>query len=200
MNIQNTALLLIGFQNDYFAKDGILHSALENSEQVGTILANSLNLIKTLLPTEAVIAATPIIFTPDYSELSDPIGILKIIKDNGAFRSNTVGAATIAEVEALSGNIVTLPGKRGLSCFSNTELHRVLQEHEITNVIIAGAVTSLCIDTAGREAADLGYRVTIISDCTVARTTFEQEYYLNEIMPLYANVMSSKDIAQSLRL
>ncbi len=200
MNIQNTALLLIGFQNDYFAKDGILHSALENSEQVGTILANSLNLIKTLLPTEAVIAATPIIFTPDYSELSDPIGILKIIKDNGAFRSNTVGAATIAEIEALSGNIVTLPGKRGLSCFSNTELHRVLQEHEITNVIIAGAVTSLCIDTAGREAADLGYRVTIISDCTVARTTFEQEYYLNEIMPLYANVMSSKDIAQSLGL
>ena len=200
MNIQNTALLLIGFQNDYFAKDGILHSALENSEQVGTILANSLNLIKTLQPTEAVIAATPIIFTPDYSELSDPIGILKIIKDNGAFRSNTVGAATIAEVEALSGNIVTLPGKRGLSCFSNTELHRVLQEHEITNVIIAGAVTSLCIDTAGREAADLGYRVTIISDCTVARTTFEQEYYLNEIIPLYANVMSSKDIAQSLGL
>ncbi|MFT5235102.1 MAG: nicotinamidase-related amidase [Shewanella sp.] len=200
MNIQNTALLLIGFQNDYFAKDGILHCALENSEQVGIILANTLNLINALLPTNAIIAATPIIFTPDYSELSNPIGILKIIKDNGAFRANTVGAATIAEVEALSGNIVTLPGKRGLSCFSNTELHRLLQEHKITNVIIAGAVTSLCIDTAGREAADLGYRVTIISDCTVARTTFEQEYYLNEIMPLYANVMSSKDIAHSLGL
>ncbi|ACA85168.1 cysteine hydrolase family protein [Shewanella woodyi] len=200
MNIQNTALLLIGYQNDYFAKDGILHSALENSDQVGTILSNSLKLIKTLLPTDAVIAATPIIFTPDYSELNDPIGILKIIKDNGAFRSNTVGAATIDEVESMSADIITLPGKRGLSCFSNTELHKVLQENKITDVIIAGAVTSLCIDTAGREAADLGYRVTIISDCTVARTTFEQEYYLNEIMPLYANVMSSKDIEKSLGL
>ncbi|MBW8183022.1 cysteine hydrolase [Shewanella nanhaiensis] len=200
MNIQNTALLLIGYQNDYFAKDGILHSALENSEQVGTILSNSLKLIKTLLPTDAVIAATPIIFTPDYSELNDPIGILKIIKDNGAFRSNTLGAATIDEVESMSADIITLPGKRGLSCFSNTELHKVLQENKITDVIIAGAVTSLCIDTAGREAADLGYRVTIISDCTVARTTFEQEYYLNEIMPLYANVMSSKDIEKSLGL
>ncbi|WP_394391657.1 cysteine hydrolase family protein [Shewanella woodyi] len=200
MNIQNTALLLIGYQNDYFAKDGILHSALENSDQVGTILSNSLKLIKTLLPTDAVIAATPIIFTPDYSELKDPIGILKIIKDNGAFRSNTVGAATIDEVESMSADIITLPGKRGLSCFSNTELHKVLQENKITDVIIAGAVTSLCIDTAGREAADLGYRVTIISDCTVARTTFEQEYYLNEIMPLYANVMSSKDIEKSLGL
>lgn len=200
MNIQNTALLLIGYQNDYFAKDGILHNALENSDQVGTILSNSLKLIKTLLPTDAVIAATPIIFTPDYSELNDPIGILKIIKDNGAFRSNTVGAATIDEVESMSADIITLPGKRGLSCFSNTELHKVLQENKITDVIIAGAVTSLCIDTAGREAADLGYRVTIISDCTVARTTFEQEYYLNEIMPLYANVMSSKDIEKSLGL
>ena len=75
MNIQNTALLLIGYQNDYFAKDGILHSALENSDQVGTILSNSLKLIKTLLPNDAVIAATPIIFTPDYSELKDPIRI-----------------------------------------------------------------------------------------------------------------------------
>jgi nicotinamidase-related amidase len=65
-------------------------------------------------------------------------------------------------------------------------------------VLIAGAVTSLCIDTAGREAADLGYRVYILKDCTVGRTTFEREYYANEIMPLYAKVVNASDIESAL--
>ena len=200
MNSKNTALILIGFQNDYFSKDGILHSAFEDSAQVGTILANTLRLIERLLQTDLIIAATPIIFTPDYSELNDPIGILKIIKDNGAFKAGSIGSAAIPEIEALSDKVITLPGKRGLSCFSNTKLDKVLKAHQITNVLIAGAVTSLCIDTAGRAAADLGYKVTILSDCTVARTAFEQNYYLKEIMPLYANVNTANDVTDKLGL
>ncbi|MCL1037175.1 cysteine hydrolase [Shewanella submarina] len=200
MDLKHTALILIGYQNDYFANDGILHGALENSEQVGLILNNSMTFIKKLLPTPAQVVLTPIIFTPDYSELSDPIGILKIIKENGAFKSGQPGAETINELKELGDEILTLPGKRGLSCFSNTELHQILKENQITDVIIAGAVTSLCIDSAGREAAELGYRVTILSDCTVARTNFEQDYYLKEIMPMYANVGSSGEIATQLGL
>ncbi|MCL2913665.1 cysteine hydrolase [Shewanella corallii] len=200
MDLKHTALILIGYQNDYFANDGILHGALENSEQVGLILNNSMSFVKKLLPTPAQVVLTPIIFTPDYSELSEPIGILKIIKENGAFKSGQPGAETIRELRELDDEILTLPGKRGLSCFSNTELHQILQENQITDVIIAGAVTSLCIDSAGREAAELGYRVTILSDCTVARTNFEQDYYLKEIMPMYANVGSSGEIATQLGL
>ena len=198
MDLKHTALLLIGYQNDYFANNGILHGALENSHQVSLVLNQTLTLIEKLLPTEASVMATPIIFTPDYSELSEPIGILKIIQDNGAFRSGQPGAETIDELKALAPNIITLPGKRGLSCFSNTDLHKTLQNHDITDVLIAGAVTSLCIDTAGREAAELGYRVTVLSDCTIARTEFEQDYYLKEIVPMYAKVCSSVEVASKL--
>ncbi|MGI2257996.1 cysteine hydrolase family protein [Shewanella sp. GXUN23E] len=200
MDLKHTALILIGYQNDYFAPNGILHHALENSEQVGQVLQNSLVFIEHLLPTDATVVTTPIIFTPDYSELSDPIGILKIIKENGAFKSGSPGAETIDEIKVFGTDIGNIPGKRGLSCFSKTALHKVLQQHQITDVIIAGAVTSLCIDSAGREAAELGYRVTILSDCTVARTSFEQEYYLREIMPMYATVASSADMVQKLGL
>jgi len=64
--------------------------------------------------------------------------------------------------------------------------------------MIAGAITSLCIDTAGREALDLGYKVSILSDCILSRTQFEQRYYLEEIMPLYSTVLSSDQVIQSL--
>jgi len=38
MDPSSTALILIGFQNDYFASDGILTSVIENSERAtGTL-------------------------------------------------------------------------------------------------------------------------------------------------------------------
>lgn len=194
MKAQDTALLLIGFQNDYFSETGILNHVFEDKDQVQSVLHHTRHFIEALLPTDLLIVETPIHFTPDYSELSDPVGILKLIKDKGAFKDDQPGVETIDAIKNISEKILSLPGKRGLNCFSNTQLSRLLKQKKITNIMIAGAVTSLCIDTAGREAMDLGYRVTMLSDCILGRTAFEQNYYLNEIMPLYSQVVSSTDV------
>ena len=42
MNINETALVLIGFQNDYFADDGILKDFIDESARETQVLANSL--------------------------------------------------------------------------------------------------------------------------------------------------------------
>lgn len=200
MDASTTALLLIGFQNDYFAADGALHGALEDSEQVSRAAAASTQLITDLYDSEATIIETPIRFTADYSELVEPIGILQVIMENSAFSADSYGAQTIDEIAQFGDRVITLTGKRGLNCFSNTDVAKVLKANNIKDVIIAGAVTSLCVDTAGREAADLGYRVHILRDCTAARTAFEHKYYSDEIMPLYAHVCDSSDILQQLNL
>ena len=41
MNKKNTALILIGYQNDYFAKDGILTSVIEESANTNKCLENT---------------------------------------------------------------------------------------------------------------------------------------------------------------
>ncbi|MBL4630307.1 MAG: cysteine hydrolase [Paraglaciecola sp.] len=198
MNPRTTAIILIGYQNDYFNEGGILHGALEDSKQVNRVLDSTMNLLHKLCKSEVLILDTPIIFAENYPELVDPIGILKIIKDNGAFLAGSQGSQTIDEITAMGDRVITLPGKRGLNCFSNTDVHKVLQEKKIEDVIIAGAVTSLCIDTGGRQAADLGYRVHILKDCTVSRTKFEHDFYAKEIIPMYAKVWNSSDICQQL--
>lgn len=45
--------------------------------------------------------STPILFTPDYSELIDPVGILKTIKDVQAFKKGTKGAQPIGSYSDL---------------------------------------------------------------------------------------------------
>ena len=194
MKQDKTAVLLIGYQNDYFAEDGILVSALEDSSWMKEMLGNTVRLLDDLKDSEALLVSTPIQFTSDYSELFEPTGILEIIKNVGAFKAGESGSETIPELKAYGERIKEVPGKRGLNAFSNTELDEVLSAHGVTHVVLAGVVTSICIDSTGRAAHERGYRVSVLSDCTAGRTTFEQSFYCENIFPLYANVTTSAEL------
>ena len=194
MTSNSTAVVLIGYQNDYFASDGILRGVIEEVDRVNHVLENTISLLKGLEQSDTLLIATPIIFTPDYSELSDPQGILKAVKDSKAFCEGTPGADTIDDIKTFGERILEIPGKRGLNAFSNTELSNVLKERGVTNVVFAGAVTSVCIDSSARAAFDQGFKVSILSDCTTGRTMFEQEFYCNEIFPIYASVLSKVEL------
>ena len=92
MDPHHTALVLIGYQNDYFATDGVLSRVIEEASRVNGTLTNTIDLLERLGSTPVLIVATPISFTSDYSELIDPVGILKTIKEIGAFKAGTKGA------------------------------------------------------------------------------------------------------------
>ena len=198
MHPQNTALLLIGFQNDYFSPAGILHGVIEASAKAVKTVENTTRLVQQLVKTPVSIIATPIFFTTDYTELVEPVGILKTIKEVGAFKKGTAGSETIKELLPFQDDILEIPGKRGFNAFINTNLNEVLQQREITHLVIAGAVTSICIDSTGRSAHEKGYRVSVLSDCTSARTTFEQSFYLEDVFPLYAETLTADELLESL--
>jgi len=198
VNTNTVAIILIGYQNDYFLPDGILHHALESTEAVQKILQSTVALINKVKDTPILVINTPIIFTETYAELINPIGILKTIKEVGAFKKGTSGAETVAEISAFADRIITVPGKRGLNAFSNTSLENLLQEHNVTDVVLAGVVTSICLDTSGRTALDKGYSVSVLEDCTGGRSRFEQEFYCKEIFPLYASVLNSTQLLEEL--
>jgi nicotinamidase-related amidase len=191
MTPQNTALLLIGFQNDYFSVDGILHGVIEESSKVTNALVNTVHLIECLEATPVLIIETPIFFTPGYEELVEPVGILKTIKEVGAFQAGTEGSKTIQELDRFQHRIQQVPGKRGFNAFANTNLDGLLKHHQIHNIVLAGTIASVCIDSTGRYAHEQGYHVTVLADCTSARTVFEQAFYCENIFPLYADVIDS---------
>ena len=194
-DMKKTALVLIGYQNDYFAPEGALVGALEDAEWRVKMLDNTVKLIESLSATDALIISTPIVFTKSYEELVEPTGILQTIVDVGAFKDGENGAETISELSDFGDRILEIPGKRGLNAFSNTDLDATLKEREITDVVIAGVVTSICIDSTGRAAHERGYRVSVVKDCTAGRTEFEQDFYCDKVFPLYAKVIESRELA-----
>jgi len=200
MNPKTTTLLLIGYQNDYFSPDGALYQVIEEPARVTSTLQNTVELISQLQPHPLLMITTPIVFTPDYSEVQQPVGILKAIRELGAFRAGSSGAATVAQLTQFGDRLIEVPGKRGLNAFSNTQLDDVLRTHSVQDVVLCGVVVSLCIDSTARAAHERGYRVTIVSDCVLGRTLVEQKFYLSEIFPMYAQVLTRQQLISELGL
>jgi len=198
MNPSSTAIVMIGYQHDYFGQDGVLHGVIESSS--AAILSRTVTLIQRLQSTPVTLIHAPIFFLPDYSELIDPIGILKIIRDVGAFKKGSPGSKTMPELEAFGDRIITVNGKRGLNAFHGTTLQVELDSRNITDVVLVGVVTPLCIDSTARSAFEKGYNVTVLSDCTAGRTQYEQDFYCNEILPLYTVVMTLDQLYEKLQV
>ncbi|MFO1458922.1 MAG: cysteine hydrolase [Verrucomicrobiota bacterium] len=199
MNPSTTALILVGYQNDYFAPKGILRGVVEEPDRVDSVLANTMAFLRAVAPTPMLLIATPIVLESDYRALANSVGILDTIKSSGAFKAGTPGAETIPELRAFGGRISYVQGKVGFNAFSNTDLESVLRQRGIREVLVAGMVTSLCIDSTGRAAYERGYGVKILSDCTSARTQSEQEFFCRNIFPLYGGVIDSREAAAQIR-
>ncbi|MEC8493376.1 MAG: cysteine hydrolase, partial [Planctomycetota bacterium] len=189
-----SAVLLIGFQNDYFAADGILHQVLESSEQTADVLNRTLELLSSLDAQNVPAISVPILFSADYSELTNPVGLMAQIRDIGAFQRDSSGGAEVPELMALGDRIEHVYGKTGFNAFNGTRLHERLQELGVEHLIVCGVVTSVCIDSTGRAANELGYRVTIVSDCIAGRSAVENEFYCDSVFPLYAELSKSDDL------
>lgn len=194
MDAKRTALVMIGYQNDYFAKDGILRGVVEEPGRVDEVLDNTIGFVRALLDKGATVVSTPIILHADYRAMASPGGILHTMKEVGAFAAGTKGAENIDDLEQFGDHIVYVGGKIGFNAFANTELETILRGRDIESVLICGMVTSLCIDSSGRAAYERGYDVTIVSDCTSGRTATEHEFYCQSVFPLYGAAKSSDDI------
>ena len=60
--------------------------------------------------------------------------------------------------------------KRSASVFSTTEIDDVMRRMGIEHLVFTGIVTDGCVELSARDAADRGYRVTLVSDACSAST------------------------------
>lgn len=195
----STAVLLIGFQNDFFGPDGVLRADIERTGGLDDALASTVALLDRLSETEVTLLSAPIGFSDDYDELVDPIGIFSSIKSARAFRRGTVGADVVDEFSPFAHRIQEVFGRRGMDAFAHTQLDSILRERKIHDVIVAGALSAVCIDSTARSAVEHGYRVTVLEDCVVGRTVFEHRFYCDRIFPIYAEVDESPAVLDRLR-
>ncbi len=96
------------------------------------------------------------------------------IKANASFfLPETTGAEIHQSIKPLENETIIV--KNFPNSFRNTGLHEHLQTLGVSDLVICGAMSHMCIDTTTRAATDLGYSCTLISDACATRDLVFQE-------------------------
>jgi nicotinamidase-related amidase len=123
------------------------------------------------------------------------------------FRPDTVGGEIHESVRPLPGE--ALVRKHYPNAFRDTGLLEVLQAAGVDEVIIAGAMSHMCVDATTRAAFDFGLTCTVLHDaCATRDLAFEglaipaaqvHAAFMAALGMRYARVMSVKEYLNSLQ-
>lgn len=88
--------------------------------------------------------------------------------------------------------------KRGASAFfpGKCDLHEQLQERDIESILIVGAVTNVCCEASARDANELDYDVTMVSDCLWGHKDGQHEATLATFYRNYGDVRPSENVIE----
>jgi len=92
--------------------------------------------------------------------------------------------------------------------FRDTPLLEHLRQHQITQLVIAGMMTQMCVDSTTRAAADLGFQCLLAHDaCATRSLSFRnatvaaadvQTAFLAALNGLFAKVLSVEEVCATL--
>ena len=173
------ALLIIDIQNDYFEGGAM---PLDNPQKA----CDKTKLILNRFRTEN----SPVIYIKHIAARPDAT----------FFLPGTKGAEIHDIIKPLEQEkIIT---KHYPNSFRDTELLSFLKENEITDLVICGMMTHMCVDATVRAAKDYGFNITLIRDaCATKSQEIDGEVVMAEAVQLsflaalsyfYASVVTAK--------
>jgi len=165
------ALLLIDLQRDFMEPGGFGEMLGNDVSQLRRVIAPNQRLLAAWRAHALTVMHTREGHRPDLSDLPEA----KKIRGRGATRIGDTGPMGRILVRGESGHdiipelypapsepVIDKPGK---GAFFATDLHAILQNKGITQLIVTGVTTEVCVNTTVREANDRGYDCLVPEDC-----------------------------------
>ncbi len=129
--------------------------------------------------------------TRDGRDLSLDYKISKLFVPRGSWDAKVLDAIAPADDE------IVLP-KTSSSVFISTNIDYVLRNLGVRSLIIAGVLTDQCIDSAVRDACDLGYLVTVPIDACATLSAERHEWALRNNRG-YCRQISTDELVQEIQ-
>jgi nicotinamidase-related amidase len=101
-------------------------------------------------------------------------------------------AQILEEIAPLDDELVF--SKTAGSSFNGTTLDYVLGNMGIKNLVMVGVMTSGCVESAARDAKDLGYGVIVVADACATWADDMQRASLRVMGEVFAKIKSTADV------
>jgi nicotinamidase-related amidase len=185
--VTSAALLIMDVQQgivDRFASDDAYLSRLASA--ISAARAAGIRLIY-----------VTVAFRPGYPEVSEHNRSFAAVARTGRFTDADPAIGVPPEVAPAPGEVTVR--KRRVSAFAGSDLEVVLRAQGVQHLVLAGIATSGVVLSTLRQAADLDYRLTVLSDGCLDGDPEVQRVLLEKVFPRQAGVTTIADWAVSLR-
>lgn len=166
-----TALIVIDMQRDFLLPGGFGESLGNDVDQLLRVVPPLADLIAAARAAGVMVIHTREGHEPDLSDC--PPAKLnrgapsKRIGDEGKYGRILIrgeyGHDIVDELAPIDGEVII--DKPGKGAFYATDLQDILTGGGITQLLITGVTTEVCVHTTTREANDRGYECLVVSDC-----------------------------------
>ena len=130
-------------------------------------------------------------FHPGHPEISPRNRRFSTIKTSGAMVLGD--ESTQPHPRLLRGNGEIVVTKKRVSAFAGSDLALVLRAHDVDHLVLAGISTSGVVLSTLRQAADLDYRLTVLTDLCRDGDDDVHRVLTEKVFPTQADVIDSAD-------
>ncbi|HLY07587.1 MAG TPA: isochorismatase family cysteine hydrolase [Rhizomicrobium sp.] len=127
-------------------------------------------------------------FRPGFPEVSPNNKMFHAIRERAALFADHAGAAVHPDLKPQESDVIVV--KRRVSAFAGSDLEIVLRAQGIRHLVLAGIATSGVVLSTVREAADMDYRLTVLSDCCADMDAEVHDLLLGKVFPRQADVVT----------
>jgi nicotinamidase-related amidase len=189
---RSTALLVMDLQHDIVAADGVFGSqgpaAAVAEAGVLTTCARALRVART-----AGLAVVHVgVETRDGQAVNTSAPQLAGLADPGVMDAGSPGTAFMPEVRPEAGELVVM--KAAISAFAGTDLEVQLRVRGIGHLVLCGFATNFVVEGTARQAVDMGYPVTVLTDACCGFDVAAHKASL-EVLALLTTLATTDDFA-----
>lgn len=172
---EHAALLLVDVQNYNARPDGGEYAGMDPVEKAARYGRFFEVMTQTALPNMQRLQAAcraagiEVLYTVIEALTQDGRDVSLDYKISNLFVPKGSWDAQVLEAVSPAADEIVLP-KTSSSVFISTNIDYVLRNLGVRSLIIAGVLTDQCIDSAVRDACDLGYLVTVPTDACATLT------------------------------
>ena len=167
LNKNTTAILACHYENDVVGPGGAFAQFFRSEIERRDVLATTKRLLDGARQAGVQIVYTRVAFQEGHSDLVTNIPLLGVVAQTGCLLDNTSATEIVDEVKPEADDWTSTNPK--VSAFAASDLDNRLRGAGIDTVVVLGVATNISVESTGRSAGDLGYRVVIAEDaCSAA--------------------------------
>lgn len=183
--MNNAALILIEFQNEWLDPTGKLRFLLKDMAQFDASVAAAKQALAAARESGIKVVHMGLHLSPDYRELGGlgaaSHGLRGVIPRAGSWRTDGSGHLHPQPFTPLENEFVGA-GRTGASVFAGTNLDTYLRNQNVKDVYLMGYALHVCVLASLCQGHDLGYEMKVLEDCCAAFDANQRRFMLEDVI------------------